>query len=143
MICAMEELRTLLASAVTARTDGQVEAALNYYSDAFNVLVATAAEYARTETGSLDFDDNALREIAPLLMQSSKEYLMRDLTAAAILDAMGVLFGEMGDYDNAKQKFEEAIEFIPEGMTYDEPTQHLMDISSRVIQNAELETIDE
>lgn len=138
----MEAIHELIASAKEYIENGKTEQALERYNDAFNVLVEQAAAFARAETGDLT-DEAELRAIAPLLLSYSKEYLAQDLTAATILNAMGLLFAELGDYENAKQKFEESIDYIPANMDYADPVQNLEDINARVIKNAELESVDE
>lgn len=138
----MELFQTMLKRAQEYKKAGENHKSLELYNDAFNFLVAEAAEFARVETGSLP-DGEALRSIAPFLLAHSKAYLMRDLTAASVLNAMGILFEELGDFENAKQKFTESIEYTPPGTIFDDPVHNLDSITSRVIQTAALEHTDE
>jgi tetratricopeptide (TPR) repeat protein len=138
----MELIQQMLKEASQYDALGQKQEALERYSDTFNLLIAEAAEFARSESGAPD-DEDVLRAMAPRVLQYAKEYLVRDLTVATILNAMGVLFEELGEFDNAKQKFQESIEYTPVGVTYDEPGEHLDQLSSRVIKDIELESSDE
>ena len=111
--------------------EGDSQAALEKYNDAFNMLIDIAGAYAveqesrSTGSGQAATDMQELRGKADILFKHSKEYLKRDSTAATILNEMGLLFMDMAEYDNAKQKFLESIEYIPDGEDYSEPADNL------------------
>lgn len=138
----MELIQQMLKEADHYNLSGKKQEALERYSDTFNLLAAEAAEFARLESG-VSTDEDAMRAMTPLLLGYAKEYLVRDLTVATILNTMGVLFEELGEFDNAKQKFQESIDYTPVGMLYDEPAEHLDQLSSRVIKDIDSESSDE
>jgi len=99
------------------------QAALEGYNDAFNLLIDMAGKYACEQEAEKDIQ--VLRAKAEVLFKHSKDYLKRDSTASTILNEMGLLFMEMGELDNAKQKFMESMEYIPDGEDYSEPADNL------------------
>lgn len=103
--------------------EGDSQAALEKYNDAFNMLIDMAGTYALEQEPNSDKE--LLRAKAEVLFKHSKDYLKKDSTACTILNEMGLLFMDMAEYDNAKQKFMESIEYIPDGEDYSEPADNL------------------
>lgn len=123
----MNAIEQLVSEALEINHSGDKEGALEKYNDAFNLLIDGAAAYAKSkESDTTDIEE--LRSLTSVLFSHSKEYLKKDLYASEILNAMGVLFGELGDYENAKQKFEEAIIYIPDGVNFDDPEENIMSL---------------
>ncbi len=103
---------------------GEIEGALEQFSKAFDLLIDNAGKYARAqETDVTDMVE--LRAMTPKLFAHSKVFLKKDITAAYLLNAMGVLFGEMKNYANAEQKLMEAMEYIPDGTDFSDPADNL------------------
>ena len=116
--------------------------ALEGYNDAFNLLIDMAGKYAVEKESAVTTDMQELRSRAEVLFQHSKEYLKRDSTASTILNEMGALFMDMGEYDNAKQKFMESIEYIPDGEDYSEPADNLERLVTLAQPSPEEEILD-
>jgi tetratricopeptide (TPR) repeat protein len=115
---------------------GEIEAAIRQFSKGFDLLIDQAGEYARAQEPETT-DIEALRAVAPRLLAHSKVFLKQDITAAYILNAMGVLFGELKDYDNAQQKLLEAMEYIPDGTDFSDPADNLERIANEAMESVE------
>lgn len=124
------------------REKNNIEEALLSYSRAFDLLIDKAGVYAR-EKESLAADMVELRRHTDELFLHSRDFLRRTIDAASILNMMGVLFLEKGDTANARQKFEEAIDFIPEGVVYEDPEENLKVVAQKEAERSFLERIDE
>ncbi len=120
----MEKMQNLLTIAKRLKSEGNNEQALEAYSGAFDALIDEAGLYAKQKEGGLE-DLNEMRQIENTLIEDSKEFLRENITAASILNEMAIIFRDLGDYDNAKQKFEEAIDLIPAGSDYTDPQTNL------------------
>ena len=120
----MEDKHSLLKIAAELKNQGKNQEALESYSKAFDALIDEAGLYARHKEGDIE-DANILQSKKSLLIEDSFSYLKQDITAASILNEMGLLFRQLGEYENAKQKFEEAIDLIPIGSDYDDPLVNL------------------
>lgn len=118
----MNEVWKLMDGAAKLK-ESDAQAALERYNEAFNLLIDMAGQYALSKEEGKDLQE--LRAKADALFAHSKEYLKRDSTAATILNEMGLLFMDMGESDNARQKFLESIEYIPDGEDYSEPADNL------------------
>jgi tetratricopeptide (TPR) repeat protein len=127
----MDTTEQLIALAQSLQDKGKIEDALATFSKAFDLLIDEAGKYAREKTADIT-DLAELRKMAPVLLAYSKEYLKQNITASYILNAMGVLFGEMKDYANAQQKFIESMEYIPAGADYSDPADNLERIANEV-----------
>jgi tetratricopeptide (TPR) repeat protein len=127
----MERVEDYIDIAQSLQDKGNLSEALETFSKGFDALIEGAAKYAREKTADVT-DLQELRKMTSVVFAYSKEYLKRNITAAYILNAMGVLFGEMKDYANAQQKFIEAIEYIPDGEEYTDPADNLERIANEV-----------
>lgn len=121
------KLQKLLGIASELKIQNNKEQALEAYSGAFDTLIDEASVYAKSKEGDLK-DIHQMRLIEDTLLEDSKEYLRRDETASSILNEMAVLFRDMGDYSNAKQKFEEAIDLIPANSDFTDPQTNLANL---------------
>lgn len=127
----MNTVEDYIEVAQTLQDKGETEAALEQFSKAFDMLIDKAGQYARAQEADVT-DMNELRAMAPKLFVHSKVFLKQDITAAYLLNAMGVLFGEMKDYANAEQKLLEAIEYIPDGADFSDPADNLERLSAEI-----------
>jgi uncharacterized protein HemY len=137
----MNEVWKLMDHAATLK-ERDSQQALEGYNDAFNLLIDMAGKYAVEKESAVTTDMQELRSRAEVLFQHSKEYLKRDSTASTILNEMGALFMDMGEYDNAKQKFMESIEYIPDGEDYSEPADNLERLVTLAQPSPEEEILD-
>ncbi len=119
----MHSVEDIIEVAQSLQDKGQNEQALEAFSRAFDLLIDQAGQYARAQEA--DTTDDELRTIAPRLFEHSTVFLKKNIMAAYLLNAMGVLFGQMKDYDNAQQKFLEAIAYIPDNIEYSDPADNL------------------
>ncbi len=127
----METVEDYIDIAQSLQDKGKLEESLETFSKGFDKLIDQAGAYAREQTADIR-DLSELRKMTPVVFAHSKDYLKRNITASYILNAMGVLFGQMKDYANAQQKFMEAIEYIPDGEDYSDPADNLERISNEV-----------
>lgn len=135
----MNDMEQLLEKALKLEQQGEKDQALETLSKAFDVLIDEAGAYARAEVGE-NKDTDELRAMAPTLIEYSTVFLRRNLTAAMILNNMGLLFGELGQYDAAVQKFEEAVRLTPASIEFDDPSDNLQAVLMKI---AELNTPEE
>ncbi len=127
----MNTVEQFVEQAQGLQDKGNIEGALEHYSKAFDLLIDEAGVYAKAQESDVT-ELPELRKIADKLFAHSKDYLKRTLTASYILNAMGVLFAELKDYANAKERLMEAMEFIPEGAEYSDPADNLERINQEV-----------
>ncbi|MDB5255291.1 MAG: hypothetical protein JWL92_667 [Candidatus Nomurabacteria bacterium] len=127
----MNTVEQMLQVAQDLQDKGKIEEALAQYSKSFDLLIDEAGKYAKEQESDIT-DLPELRKIADKLFEHSKIYLKRNINAAYILNAMGVLFAQLKDYPNAQQRLVEAMEFIPDGTDYSDPADNLERISGEV-----------
>ena len=137
----MDDQRILFEKALELKKEGKSHNALEVFSQAFDVLIDEAGLYARHKQG-FGVTIEALRPMKSTLLEDSKIYLRQNTTAASLLNEMALLFAELGDYENAKQKFEEAIDLIPPDSEYDDPIINLAELSVPV-QGEVVEDLDD
>ena len=123
----MENIQELVNKAQELKESGNFEAALACYSDTFDLLIKESNEYARNQEGSI-IDVGNLRTITTKLFEESRMYLKRDMTAAIISNNMGSLYARLGDIDNAKKMFEQAIDLTPDDKEYSDPKVGLIEL---------------
>lgn len=127
----MNSVEDIVQQAQALQDKGKTEEALEQYSKAFDVLIDDAGKYAKLQESHIT-DIEELRKIAPTLFAHSKVYLKKNITASYILNAMGVLFAEMKDYQNAEQMLVKSIEYIPDGTDYTDPADNLERIANDI-----------
>ncbi len=115
----MNKVEEFIQRATDLESVGDKYGALEALNSAFEVLIFDASEYALAKEG-LSRESNLIIKRAELL-EHSNSFLSKDLSAAMILNNMGILFLEMEEFDAAYQKFEDSIGLIPSGIVYDEP----------------------
>jgi uncharacterized protein HemY len=139
----MNSVEALVAVAQSLQDKGKIDQALQAFSQAFDVLIDQAGQYARAQEAAIT-DPTELRAIAPQLFEHSRVFLKQNIMAAYLLNAMGVLFAQLKDYDNAQQKFIEAISYIPDHTDYSDPADNLERIAGEVAAlNAATESANE
>lgn len=113
------EIKEILDRAYRLKNDGNNEDSLKLYSEAFDLLVAEAAEYAKGLEAI--FEDGQKKTVSKKYLEKFNEYLKKDKQACVISNNMGVLFAQTGEKATAKSFFEQAIDLTPEGEKYDDP----------------------
>lgn len=126
----MNEMETLVEAAFQLEQQGEKEEALLTLSKAFDLLIDQAGIYARTQETATDLD--VLRARAPQLIENSNKFLRQNLTAAMLLNNMGMLFMELEQFDAAKQKFEESINLTPQTEEYADPHNNLQALMEKI-----------
>jgi tetratricopeptide (TPR) repeat protein len=132
----MNEVWKIMDTASKLKEDGKTQEALETYNAAFNMLIDLSGHYAR-EQEAVVTDLQELRSKVEVLFAHSKDYLKRDNTAATILNEMGLLFMDQGEAENARQKFLEAIDYIPGGEDFSEPADNLERLVSMYVPEEE------
>lgn len=74
------------------------------------------------------YDDKDTRYILPSYFSSFFNSLKSNLLYSTILNNIGTLFAEHGDNEQARKCYMESIEFIPQGVKYDNPQIGLQEI---------------
>lgn len=115
----MDTVQELVQKSFDLQKQGEREDALLALSQAFDLLIDASASYAKEQEVDA-VSTGALRSVEAKLIEHSTHFLKKDLSAAMILNTMGVLFSELEQYDAALQKFEESIAVIPDEAEYDE-----------------------
>jgi tetratricopeptide (TPR) repeat protein len=113
------EIKNILDQAYCLKNDGKNEDSLKMYSEAFDVLVAEASEYAKGLEEM--FEDAEKKTVSKKYLEKFNEYLKKDKRACVISNNMGVLFARTGEKASAKIFFEQAIDLTPKGEKYDDP----------------------
>lgn len=124
-------MEQLLETALALEKQGEKEESLVVLSRAFDVLIDQAGIYARAqESATTDIEE--LRALAPRLIEHSNTFLRANVTAAMILNNMGLLFTELEQHDAALQKFEEAVRLTPPDTEYDDPTENIQAVLIKI-----------
>lgn len=123
-------IEELVQKALELEKQGEKEEALATVSTAFDMLVIEAGNYATKKLGITDIE--ILRTKTTELFDHSNTHLRQNLTASMLLNTMGVLFMELGEYDASKQKFEESNSLIPDAVEYNDPVENLQILIEKV-----------
>src|SRR3989338_3674805 len=110
------KIQDIVYVAKQLKLEGRLDEALKAYSEAFDLLVKEAHEYARVHEGAV-VGIEATRKITPVLFEKAKQYLKQDKIAAVISNNMGVIFAQQENFDSAKKFFEQAIELTPNNLS--------------------------
>ena len=121
------ELQEFINKAREAKRNGNLMVALDYYNEAFDMLIREATQHARKQEGAF-IDEGDTRKIMPKMFEENKKYLKKDKTAAVISNNMGVIFAELKDYEGAEKFFNQAIELTPDGIEYKDPEKNLEEL---------------
>jgi tetratricopeptide (TPR) repeat protein len=113
------EIKNILDHAYCSKNDGKNKDSLKMYSEAFDLLVAEAAEYAKGSEAM--FTDAEKKTVSKKYLEKFNEYLKKDKRACVISNNMGVLFAQTGEKASAKVFFEQAIDLTPKSEKYDDP----------------------
>lgn len=125
------ELQELLNKASDLKKSGKHAEAFKMYSAAFDILVKEANAYAGSfkntgyetiEEGKRTWTDT------PAFFDKAKEYMKRDKNAAVISNNMGVILAGLGDLNNAKEWFRQAMGLTPDHMDYPDPQINLKNL---------------
>lgn len=114
------DLQELLNQAWVLKKEGNLQKALSLYSQAFDILVKEATEYAHNSRNTV-IDDEKTRKILPIYFSKSKEYLKKDKVAAIISNNMGTIFAELKDFKSAEKFFYQSINLTPNNEYYKDP----------------------
>lgn len=114
------DLQQIINKARELKAEGKLEASLSVYDSIYDALINEAREYSRSIDGAV-VDIGKLRAITPKLFDETKKYLKRDKITCIVANNMGTIFAELGDFENAKKMFNDAIEFTPDDFDYKDP----------------------
>lgn len=128
----MNTIEQLIDLAQGLQDKGKLEESLETFSKALDLIIEDAGKFARDQHADAA-DIEALQKIKPTILAESKKYLKRDITAAYVLNAMGVLFGQLKDIPNAQQKFTEAMQYIPDGYDFSDPADNLERLANEAV----------
>jgi|GEM_PF-1649617 len=126
----MNTIEQLVQKALELEQQGEKDEALTTLSAAFDMLVEEAGVHAKAVLGTTDTEE--LRLKTSELINHSNQYLRKNLTASMLLNNMGLLFMELGEYDASKQKFEESNSLIPDNTQYNDPVENLQTLFAKV-----------
>ena len=119
--------------ALTFRLMGDMQAALLWYTRAEEGLVSAVCDVVYQDEekcfGEGIVDGKKILVMRPYAMEAVHERLRADSLYAVIKNNKGVCLQALGEFEAARASFEEAIEFIPDGVNYLEPHQHLAAIA--------------
>lgn len=115
----MNKVEEFIQRATDLESVGDKYGALESLNSAFEALIFDASEYALSKEGLSRDSDTMPKKVE--LLEHSNNFLSKDLSAAMILNSMGILFLEIEEFDAAYQKFEDSIGLIPDGLTYEDP----------------------
>ena len=125
----MEQIGELVIKAIILKRSGNIEGSLVYFSDAFDLLVKEAMNYAlRFEEPKIDVDGQ--EKINPLFAARVHEFYKLTDVACKISTNIGAIFLEMGNLEAAKDFFYQAIDLTPDGLDFNEPLLSLQEIEN-------------
>lgn len=123
----MEDIQGLVNKAQELKDSGKYQEALACYNDAMDLLVKESNNYARNQEGTHQ-DIGKIRALSTKFFEESRKFLKQDMTAAIISNNMGSLYARLGDFENAKKMFEDAVNLTPDGIEYNDPKIGLTEI---------------
>lgn len=114
------------------KTIGQTEDAFNAYQSGANLIMAAVlAELPSHLFQTVIRPDGAkVLQVANECVGELRARLRRNITYAILKNNMGRCLVAMGHVEQARTCFEEAIEFTPEGMDYDDPHDGLCELGA-------------
>ena len=127
----MDTIEQLIDVAQGLQDKGKIEESLETFSKAFDLMIDVAGNHALQKHSDIT-DSATLRTMKATIIAESKDYLRKDITAAYVLNAMGVLFAQLKDTANAQQKFIEAMEYIPAGQDFADPADNLEQLANEI-----------
>ena len=114
----MDTIELFINQAIEFKKNNKLEEAIASYSEAFDYLLMEARNYAQKTVGYID--EGEKRTISQEYFNAVQKYFQRDKNASHISNNAGVLFARLGDYENAKKWFQQAIDLYPVGEIYEE-----------------------
>ena len=114
------DLQEKINKAVALKKQGKLVEALGVYDDVYNMLVREATKRANSIKGTT-IDDGKTSTIMPKFFNEADKHLKRDKTACIVANNMGTIFAELGDFENAKKMFTDAINLTPKDFEYKDP----------------------
>jgi len=114
------DLQEKINKAVALKKQGKLVEALGVYDDVYNILVKEATKHANGIEGST-IDAGKASTIMPKFFKEADKYLKKDRTACVVANNMGTIFAELGDFENAKKMFNDAINLTPNDFDYKDP----------------------
>jgi len=115
----MLDLQKKVSNAWELKKQGKLIEALRVYDEVYSALMQEALDYAHARGGVID--SGTTRTILPKNFELVREYLRQGEDVAKIINNMGTICAELGDYKKAEQYFKEAISFIPDKSNYRDP----------------------
>lgn len=100
---------------------GELQKALDCYSQALDCLVAEAKTHAEKFEPQTASAVLGTAQVSEFYLQKFTEYLKKDQAASIISNNMAVIFAKMGNRESAKSFFEQAIDLTPKGVDYQDP----------------------
>lgn len=137
----MNEIEVLLGQARELENGGKGEEALVLVSRAFDMLIEEAGKYAQAQVGTTDVA--VLQEQKEIVLAHSNDFLQKDLTAAMLLNNLGLLFMSLGHYDEAKQKFQESAAMVPANEEYNDPVDNIQILHAKIAEIVAAQTDEE
>ena len=116
-------IQVLVNQARAHKKERQPKEALSCYKEAGDLLLSEARSFARNNGGVTDVGDD--RIIGGEFFGLCLDYLRQDKVYATILNNMGVLYAESGQYGDARKCFTEAVQTHPMTEKYIEALQNL------------------
>jgi|GEM_PF-1190986 len=116
-----KKIQELLAAAQELESRGDLEMALDSYSQVLDKLVAEAKIYAQNAGPGIIEAVTGSGAVSESYLVKFKENLKKDRTAAIVSCHMASLFSRMGNDASAKVFFEQAVDLTPDGVVYDDP----------------------
>jgi tetratricopeptide (TPR) repeat protein len=116
-----KKLKQLVSEAEELHKRGANVKALENYSKALDILVDAAKAAAEKSEPAMLQAVMGSGMMSQEYLKKFNDYLKKDQTAAIISNNMAMLFSQMGDKASAKAFFEQAIDFTPKGVCYDDP----------------------
>ncbi|MCU0652631.1 MAG: hypothetical protein MUD10_00015 [Candidatus Pacebacteria bacterium] len=113
--------KLLMEEAARFEQAGELEKSLNAYSRALDVLVDEARAAAEKSEPAVADAIVGKGVISEQYLAKFNNYLKKDYRAAAVSNAMGMIFAKMGNKPSARDFFEQAIDLTPPGEVYDDP----------------------
>lgn len=122
-----EDLQKKINSAWNYKKNGKLQEALGIYNQVYDFICIEAGNNVRTGNVVVE---GVTAKILPSYFSEADKYLKQNDMACRVANNMAVIFAELGDYENARKMFEEAIRLTPDDMDYLDPKIGLENISN-------------
>lgn len=125
------DIAELMQEGLEAKNGGDFREALDLYKQASELLIEEATQYTMKQKGMVVIKGD-VGEVSPDYVSTVMEYIKDNPFSRVLYNNLGAIYVDCGDIELAKENFEEAINFTPDGVDYPQPKENLEKLKQMV-----------